>query len=264
MHPPVGPGFPAITFDAIRAEIERMTPRGVPSPTSVDLPVSSAVKRALRRAEKEANESGQEAIGIEHLLLGLLAEDDSIVPGILRKYGIDRESVLREIPANPPSRQSAPEQPGKAPPDRESLRALVDSLPDGALQAAHRALEHMQTWPPVRPPLPARITELTKEMGERARRGLKPGTMGGGGAGGSWTTDAEGRIRTGRYSSSRSENGADCRRNAHLSRWPRDHAHRTFSFERRWQDALLYAGNQRSRSVHATYNRFRSFVNPVN
>ena len=69
MHPPVGPGFPAITFDAIRAEIERMTPRGAPSPTSVDLPVSSAVKRALRRAEKEANESGQEAIGIEHLLL---------------------------------------------------------------------------------------------------------------------------------------------------------------------------------------------------
>jgi hypothetical protein len=209
MHPSVGPGFPAITFDAIRAEIERMTLRGVPSPTSVDLPVSSAVKRALRRAEKEANESGQEAIGIEHLLLGLLAEDDSIVPGILQKHGIDRESVLREIPANPPSRQSAPEQPGKAPPDRESLRALVDSLPDGALQAAHRALEHMQTWPPVRPPLPTRITELTKEMGERARRGLKPGTMGGGGAGGSWSTDAEGRIRTGRYSSSRSENGAD-------------------------------------------------------
>jgi hypothetical protein len=209
MHQTVGPGFPAITFTAIRAEIERITPRGTPLPISVDLPVSSLVKRALHRAEKEADKSGQEELGVEHLLLGLLAEDDSIVPGILQKCGIDRESVLREIAMNAPSRQPASEQPGKAPPDRESLRALVDSLPDGALQAAQRTLEHMQTWPPVQPRLPARIAELTKEMGERARRGLKPGTMGGWGRGGSWSTDAEGRIRSGRYSSSRTEDGVE-------------------------------------------------------
>jgi hypothetical protein len=209
VHQTVGWGFPAITFDAIRNEIEKITPRGTPFPTSVDLPVSSPVKRALRRAEKEADESGQQEIGVEHLLLGLLAEDDSIVPRILQKYGIDRESVLREIRVNPPSRQPAPEQPGKAPPDRESLRALVDSLPDGALQGAQRTLEHMQTWPPVRPPLPARIAELTQEMGERARRGLKPGTMGGGGRGGSWRTDAEGRLSSGRYSSTRREGWAE-------------------------------------------------------
>jgi ATP-dependent Clp protease ATP-binding subunit ClpC len=137
MHHTVGLSFEAVTIDAIRAEIEKATPRGTPSPASADLPVSSAVKRAFRRAEKEADESGQVEIDVEHLLPGLLAEEDSIVPGILRKYGVDRET----------SRQSAPEPPGKTPPNRESLRALVDGLPDGALQAAQRTLEQAATVP---------------------------------------------------------------------------------------------------------------------
>ena len=108
MHQTVGAGFPAAAFDTIRAEIEKIAPRGTPFPTSVDLPVSKPVKRALERAAKEADRLGHENIDVQHLLLGFLEGDDSIVPGILRKHAIDRESILRDIQVSP-RREDGPE-----------------------------------------------------------------------------------------------------------------------------------------------------------
>ena len=70
-------------------------------------------------------------------------------------------------------------------PTRQELHALVDTLPDGAIEAAHRILSNLQVWPPAPPP---DLQEMRKRMEVRRlemRQGLKPGTTAGfGGSGG--------------------------------------------------------------------------------
>jgi hypothetical protein len=83
---------------------------------------------------------------------------------------------------------------------------VIDRLPEQALQPAKRTLERLQTFPLVPPP---RIAELQEEMRDKARAALKPGFGFMAGGGGSWDADPQGRIRKGRYSSSRFEDGAE-------------------------------------------------------
>src|SRR2546422_190307 len=64
-------------------------------------------------------------------------------------------------------------------PTREELHALVDTLPEGAIEAAHRILSGMQVWPPLPPPA---VEEMRKRMEGRRREmrhGQKPGTTAG-------------------------------------------------------------------------------------
>ncbi len=64
-------------------------------------------------------------------------------------------------------------------PTREELHALVDTLPDGAIEAAHRMLSSQQVWPP---PPPPSVEEMRKRMEERRlemRQGQRPGTIAG-------------------------------------------------------------------------------------
>ncbi len=187
-------GFPGGVLDEVRSEIEKMSPERIEISTSMDLPVSGTVKRTLSRAAEEADASNDKHIGPEHLLLALLTEGGSNVTGILQKFGIDRESVSRSRL----TQASAP------PPDRESLRSLIDHLPEQAVKPAKQMLERFQTFPPVPPP---RIAELQKEMHDKARAALKPGT--GMIGGGTWVRDAQGGIREGTYSSSRFEDGSE-------------------------------------------------------
>ena len=65
--------------------------------------------------------------------------------------------------------------------NRAALHALVDNLPDGALENATRILQHLQTWPPQRSPAMERMREIGQEQMERMRRSMGPGTGGGGG-----------------------------------------------------------------------------------
>jgi len=64
-------------------------------------------------------------------------------------------------------------------PTRQELHALVDTLPEGAIEAAHRILSGMQVWPPAPPP---NVQEMRKRMEERRlemMRRQKPGTIAG-------------------------------------------------------------------------------------
>jgi hypothetical protein len=187
--------------DAIRSEIAQLWARDKPTPTSTDLPVSHAVKRAMAYAAEEATKLGHKHIGVEHLLLALMVEQpNSIVPDLLRKHGIDRAKALSGIA----------DAPAEAPVDRDSLRALVDSLPQESLRHAKRMLEHMQTPRPFPPPPP---------FGEQG------GWIGGGGGGraGGWNFAGpgvrgtpRGPMRQGRHSRSRMEDGVEVVETRHL------------------------------------------------
>ena len=51
----------------------------------------------LELARQEAPRLNHGFVGTEHVLLGLLALEDGVVPNVLKKMGVDREGVRRQI-----------------------------------------------------------------------------------------------------------------------------------------------------------------------
>jgi hypothetical protein len=80
-------------------------------------------------------------------------------------------------------------------PDREQLHALVDSLPEGALESAQTYLKAIQTWPPKRPDQRPELEKFRKELEQKRQKFLR-----GGGTGG-WAIDRNNKT-TGSFSDS--------------------------------------------------------------
>ena len=59
--------------------------------------LTPGARRALELATQEAPRLHHGFVGTEHVLLGLLALEDGAVPSILKKLGVDREGLKREI-----------------------------------------------------------------------------------------------------------------------------------------------------------------------
>lgn len=55
---------------------------------------------------------------------------------------------------------------------REQLHALVDSLPDGALESAQTYLKAIQTWPPKRPEPRPEVEKFRKDLEEKRQKFL--------------------------------------------------------------------------------------------
>lgn len=59
------------------------------------------VRQALKQAREEAADLGHEYVGTEHLLLGMLRDDDALAVTVLRASGVDidrlREIVVRSV-----------------------------------------------------------------------------------------------------------------------------------------------------------------------
>src|SRR5262249_53082251 len=78
---------------------------------------------------------------------------------------------------------------------REELHKLVDSLPEEAIEAAHRTLSQLQIWPPAPP---ADIQEMRQRMRQRMEEGRREvgerqthGMIGGFGGSGNYDRDGE-------------------------------------------------------------------------
>lgn len=55
---------------------------------------------------------------------------------------------------------------------REQLHALVDSLPDGALESAQTYLNAIQTWPPKRPEPRPEVEKFKRDLEEKRQKFL--------------------------------------------------------------------------------------------
>jgi hypothetical protein len=69
-------------------------------------------------------------------------------------------------------------------PTRDELHTLIDSMPQGALDAARQMLSNLQTWPPPSLPGMEEMKSRRDEMRKRQAEHLRPGTLtsfGGGG-----------------------------------------------------------------------------------
>ena len=85
-----------INLDDLRKEVEDLIGRGKGAPEK-EIPLSPRSKRALELALEEARSAGEKFISSEHLLLGLVREDEGIAAQVLKKRGVNLSRTRQEI-----------------------------------------------------------------------------------------------------------------------------------------------------------------------
>ena len=83
--------------ELIRKQIEVHATIRAPVSTSVDMLLSNECQRVLAYAAQEAERLSHKHIGIEHLLLGLLREQDCFATKVLNERGVLLESARAQI-----------------------------------------------------------------------------------------------------------------------------------------------------------------------
>lgn len=83
--------------ESIREQIAAHTTVREKVSTSVDLPLSNESKRVLEYASEESGQLTNTYIGTEHLLLGLLREENCYAAAILHERGLTLDVVREEI-----------------------------------------------------------------------------------------------------------------------------------------------------------------------
>ena len=87
-----------IDLRKIRLEIEKLVQQGPQMVTAPGkLPFTPRAKRVIELAKAEAQTLGHEHIGTEHLLLGLLKENEGIAAQVLMNLGVRLEEVREEV-----------------------------------------------------------------------------------------------------------------------------------------------------------------------
>ena len=81
----------------IRAEIEKIVKGSPTTVTQGNLPFTPRAKKVLELAVEEASTLGHNYIGTEHLLLGLIKENEGIAARVLLNLGVKLEEVREEV-----------------------------------------------------------------------------------------------------------------------------------------------------------------------
>lgn len=85
----------------LRDDVAKHVYRGPKTKTSVDLPLSDEAKRVLAYTAEEADRLKHPHIGVEHLFLGLLREQDSHTARILTSRGVNIKTVRKTLAKEP-------------------------------------------------------------------------------------------------------------------------------------------------------------------
>ncbi|XP_048490184.2 LOW QUALITY PROTEIN: chaperone protein ClpC, chloroplastic [Beta vulgaris subsp. vulgaris] len=85
-----------VSMKNARIEVEKIVGRGggfIP----VEIPFSPRAKRVLELSLEEARKLGQNYIGSEHLLLGLLSEGEGVAARVLDNLGVDTKEIRKQV-----------------------------------------------------------------------------------------------------------------------------------------------------------------------
>ena len=91
-------GTLGIFLVSVRAEIEKTIGRG-PTPLTGHIPFTPRAKRVLECSLLEARELGDQHIGTEHLLLGLVREGEGVAAQVLGRLGVELDDVRTVVMA---------------------------------------------------------------------------------------------------------------------------------------------------------------------
>ena len=139
---------------SIRGEIEAESQKREHISTSVDLPLTHELKRALAYGAEEAKRFGHSLIDTGHLMLGLLRVEGCRAAVLLRQHGMDLEKLRKIMEAASPQSQPPPkpasfrreravERPSIVPeetgPAAPSLQTAIHALEESVDQIIHFA-----------------------------------------------------------------------------------------------------------------------------
>ncbi|MDJ0521910.1 MAG: ATP-dependent Clp protease ATP-binding subunit [Planctomycetota bacterium] len=86
-----------IDLKKIRHEVEKLVSNGTTMVTMGQLPFTPRAKKVLELSLEEASNLGHTYIGTEHLLLGLIRENEGIAAQVLRNLKVKLEDVREEV-----------------------------------------------------------------------------------------------------------------------------------------------------------------------
>ena len=86
-----------VDLTRIRAEVEKLVKSGPSMVTMGQLPFTPRAKKVLELSMEEAHNLGHNYIGTEHLLLGLIKENEGIAAKVLTNIGVKLEDVREEV-----------------------------------------------------------------------------------------------------------------------------------------------------------------------
>jgi len=87
----------SIDLSKIRTEVEKLVKTGPSMVTMGQLPFTPRAKKVLELSMEEAGNLGHNYIGTEHLLLGLIKENEGIAAKVLTNLGVKLEDVREEV-----------------------------------------------------------------------------------------------------------------------------------------------------------------------
>ena len=121
-----------LSTESLWREIATMSAARDPISVSVEIPFSQSTKRALHFAAEEADRLAHAYIGVEHLLLGVLREDDAVTAPILTRHGVKLEGVrtaIESMLADSPDVEGPPaEIAARAAHEIDQLKGSIDAL----------------------------------------------------------------------------------------------------------------------------------------
>ncbi|HWZ82749.1 MAG TPA: Clp protease N-terminal domain-containing protein [Terriglobales bacterium] len=100
-HPELVRLLPSGSAESIRKQVDDHTVVNKKVSISVDLPLSNECKRVLTYGAEEAGRLSHRHIGTEHLLLGLLREENSFAAAMLSERGMTLEQLRERFAQSP-------------------------------------------------------------------------------------------------------------------------------------------------------------------
>jgi ATP-dependent Clp protease ATP-binding subunit ClpC len=85
-----------LSLQAVRQQVEELTGRGQHAPSGY-IPYAPQAKKVLDRARREALQLGHHHIGVEHILLGLTRESQSLAAQVLAELGADLTRINYQV-----------------------------------------------------------------------------------------------------------------------------------------------------------------------
>jgi ATP-dependent Clp protease ATP-binding subunit ClpC len=131
-----------ITVEEVRAQVARIVGQGDETTTTGQIPFTPRAKKVLDLSLREALSLGHNHIGTEHILLGLVRENEGVASQILIDFGVDAEKIRNETLGmlSGPGRYVYPDDPPEARPGRRPFsrwpskwRSLVVEAAAGAV-----------------------------------------------------------------------------------------------------------------------------------
>ncbi|MCA8950937.1 MAG: NDP-hexose 4-ketoreductase, partial [Planctomycetes bacterium] len=86
-----------VDLEKIRHEVEKIVKTGPSMVTMGQLPFTPRAKKVLELSMEEASQLSHNYIGTEHLLLGLIRENEGIAAQVLMNLGVKLEEVREEV-----------------------------------------------------------------------------------------------------------------------------------------------------------------------